>query len=191
MVILASASPRRKELMKKDICSSFKIVVSDIDEDLSFKNHHEPVDIVKDISLRKCLKVAESYPHDLVIAADTIVVIDHEIIGKPKDKEDAYLILKKLSGREHFVYTGYALKQEDKLVQGIVKSEVLFNNLTDDLIYRYIASGSPLDKAGAYGLQDNQEFPLVKKTSGSLTNIIGFPTAEIKNDLQKYFNFSE
>ena len=191
MVILASASPRRKELMKKDICSSFKIVVSDIDEDLSFKNHHEPIDIVKDISLRKCLKVAEAYPHDLVIAADTIVVIDHEIIGKPKDKEDAYLILKKLSGREHFVYTGYALKQEDKLVQGIVKSEVLFNNLTDDLIYRYIASGSPLDKAGAYGLQDNQEFPLVKKTSGSLTNIIGFPTAEIKNDLQKYFNLSE
>ena len=191
MVILASASPRRKELMKKDICSSFKIVVSDIDEDLSFKNHHEPIDIVKDISLRKCLKVAEAYPHDLVIAADTIVVIDHEIIGKPKDKEDAYLILKKLSGREHFVYTGYALKQEDKLVQGIVKSEVLFNNLTDDLIYRYIASGSPLDKAGAYGLQDNQEFPIVKKTSGSLTNIIGFPTAEIKNDLQKYFNLSE
>lgn len=191
MVILASASPRRKELMKKDICSSFKIVVSDIDEDLSFKNHHEPIDIVKDISLRKCLKVAEAYPHDLVIAADTIVVIDHEIIGKPKDKDDAYLILKKLSGREHFVYTGYALKQEDKLVQGIVKSEVLFNNLTDDLIYRYIASGSPLDKAGAYGLQDNQEFPIVKKTSGSLTNIIGFPTAEIKNDLQKYFNLSE
>ena len=191
MVILASASPRRKELMKKDICSSFKIVVSDIDEDLSFKNHHEPVDIVKDISLRKCLKVAEAYPHDLVIAADTIVVIDNEIIGKPKDKEDAYLILKKLSGREHYVYTGYALKQEDKLVQGIVKSEVLFNDLTDDLINRYIASGSPLDKAGAYGLQDNQEFHLVKKTSGSLTNIIGFPTAEIKKDLQKYFNFLE
>ena len=191
MIILASASPRRKELMKKDICSSFKIVVSDINEDLSFKNHHEPVDIVKDISLRKCLKVAEAYPHDLVIAADTIVVIDNEIIGKPKDKEDAYLILKKLSGREHYVYTGYALKQENRLVQGIVKSEVLFNDLTDDLINRYIASGSPLDKAGAYGLQDNQEFPLVKKTSGSLTNIIGFPTAEIKKDLQKYFNFLE
>lgn len=189
MIILASASPRRKELMKKDICSSFKIVVSDIDEDLSFKNHHKPVDIVKDISLRKCLKVAEEYPHDLVIAADTIVVIDNEIIGKPKDQNDAYLILKKLSGREHYVYTGYALKQEDKLIQGIVKSIVLFNELTDDLINRYIASGSPLDKAGAYGLQDNKEFPLVKKTSGSLTNIIGFPTDEIKADLKKYFNF--
>lgn len=187
MVILASASPRRKELMKKEICSDFKVIVSDIDEDLSFKNHHEPVDIVKDISLRKCLKVADDNPHDLVIAADTIVVIDNEIIGKPKDKNDAYLILEKLSGREHYVYTGYALKQEDKLIQGIVKSTVLFNELNDDLINRYIASGSPLDKAGAYGLQDNSEFPLVKKTSGSLTNIIGFPTDEIKADLKKYF----
>ena len=117
MMILASASPRRKELMKKDICSSFNVVVSEIDESLSFKKYQDVKDIVKDIALRKCLKVSIDYPHDLVIAADTVVVLGNEIIGKPKDKKDAYRILKELSNQEHFVYTGYALKQNDKLVQ--------------------------------------------------------------------------
>ena len=188
MIILASASPRRKELMKKDICSSFNVVVSEIDESLSFKNYQDVKDIVKDIALRKCLKVSIDYPHDLVIAADTVVVLGNEIIGKPKDKKDAYRILKELSNQEHFVYTGYALKQNDKLVQGIVKTTVVFNDLSDELINAYIASGSPLDKAGAYGIQDNEKFPIVKKISGSLTNVIGFPTDEIKKDLLDNFS---
>ena len=190
MIILASASPRRKELMKKEICSSFTIIVPEIDESLSFKKYEDVQEIVKDISLRKCLKIADEHPRDLVIAADTVVVINNEIIGKPKDEEDAFKILKELSNKEHYVYTGYAIKQEDKLVQGIVKSTVLFNKLSDQLIKDYIASGSPLDKAGAYGIQDNDQFPLVKKISGSLTNVIGFPTDEIKQDLNKYFTLS-
>ena len=187
-MILASASPRRKELMKKDICSSFTIIVPQIDEDLSFKKYQDVRDIVKDIALRKCLKVASEHPHDLVIAADTVVVLGNEIIGKPKDKEDAYRILKELSNQEHYVYTGYALKQEDKLVQGIVKTTVVFNDLSDELINAYIASGSPLDKAGAYGIQDNEKFPIVRKISGSLTNVIGFPTDEIKKDILDNFS---
>ena len=189
MIILASASPRRKELMKKEISSSFSIIVSDIDESLSFKTYSDVRDIVKDIALRKCLAVSDSHPNDLVIAADTVVVLGNEIIGKPKDKEDAYRILKELSNQEHYVYTGYALKQNDKLVQGIVKSTVYFNELSDELINAYIASGSPLDKAGAYGAQDNDKFPIVKKISGSMNNIIGFPTDEIKQDLIKHFNY--
>ena len=188
MIILASASPRRKELMTKEICSSFTIIVPEIDESLSFKKYQDVKDIVKDISLRKCLKVADEHKEDLVIAADTVVVINNEIIGKPKDKEDAYRILKELSNKEHYVYTGYAIKQNDKLVQGIVKSIVDFNDLSDELINAYIASGSPLDKAGAYGIQDNERFPLVKKISGSLPNVIGFPTDEIKQDLIKHFS---
>ena len=88
------------------------------------------------------------------------MVLGNEIIGKPKDKEDAYRILKELSNQEHYVYTGYALKQNDKLVQGIVKSTVYFNELSDELINDYIASGSPLDKAGAYGAQENDKFPI-------------------------------
>jgi len=187
MIILASASPRRKELMRKEISSSFVVVVPHIDESLSFKNFTDVKDIVKDISLRKCLEVAKDHQDDLVIAADTVVAIGNEIIGKPKDKEDAFKILKELSGKEHYVYTGYALKQNDKLVQGIVKSTVYFNELSDELINAYIASGSPLDKAGAYGVQDNDKFPIVKKISGSMNNIIGFPTDEIKQDLIKNF----
>ena len=188
MIILASASPRRKELMRKEISSSFVVVVPHIDESLSFKNHTDVKDIVKDISLRKCLEVAKDHQDDLVIAADTVVVLGNEIIGKPKDKEDAYKILRELSGKEHYVFTGYALKQGDKLVQGIAKSTVLFNKLSDELINAYIASGSPMDKAGAYGYQDNQDFALVKKINGSLTNVIGFPVEDIKKILQEQFS---
>ena len=186
MIILASASPRRKELMRKEISSSFVVVVPHIDESLSFRNHTDVREIVKDIALRKCLEVAKEHNDDLVIAADTVVVLGNEIIGKPKDKEDAYKILRELSGKEHHVYTGYALKQGDKLVQGVAKSTVLFNELSDELINAYIASGSPMDKAGAYGMQDNAQFPIVKKTSGSNNNIIGFPTEQILKDLKNF-----
>ena len=186
MIILASASPRRKELMRKEISSSFVVIVPHIDESLSFKKYDDVRDIVKDISLRKCLEVAKDHQDDLVIAADTVVVLDNEIIGKPKDKEDAFKILRELSGKEHHVFTGYALKQGDKLVQGIAKSSVFFNELSDELINAYIETGSPMDKAGAYGLQDNEKFSLVKKTSGSNNNIIGFPTEQILLDLKNF-----
>ena len=96
MIILASASPRRKELMEKEISSSFSIIVSDIDESLSAKKYSDVRDVVKDIALRKCLAVSENHTDDLVIAADTVVVLDNEIIGKPKNKEDAHRILRKL-----------------------------------------------------------------------------------------------
>ena len=191
MIILASASPRRKELMRKEISSSFVVIIPHIDESLSFKKYDDVRDIVKDISLRKCLEVAKEHQDDLVIAADTVVVLGNEIIGKPKDKEDAFKILRELSGKEHYVYTGYALKQGDKLVQGIAKSSVFFNELSDELINAYIETGSPMDKAGAYGLQDNEKFQLVKKTSGSNNNIIGFPTEQILIDLKNFIEFSK
>ena len=184
MIILASASPRRKELMRKEISSSFVVIIPHIDESLSFKKYDDVRDIVKDISLRKCLEVAKDHNDDLVIAADTVVVLGNEIIGKPKDKEDAFKILRELSGKEHHVFTGYALKQGDKLVQGIAKSSVFFNELSDELINDYIATGSPMDKAGAYGYQDNQDFALVKKINGSITNVIGFPVEDIKTALK-------
>lgn len=187
MVILASASPRRKKLMKEELFPSFSIVVPNIDESLSFKRFSNVEDIVKDIALRKCLSVSQSHYHDLVIAADTVVVINEQIIGKPKDEKDAYRMLKMLSNNTHYVYTGYAIKKDDKLVIDVVKSEVVFNELDEKLINDYIATGSPLDKAGAYGYQDNDLFPLIKKISGSHHNVIGFPTEEIKNDLDKYF----
>ena len=186
MIILASQSPRRKQLMQEEISSCFTIIVPEIDESLSFKNHQDVKDIVKDIASRKCQKVSKDHPNDLVIAADTVVVIDNDIIGKPKDKDDAYRMLRKLSGKTHYVYTAYVISKEDKVITNVVETEVIFNDLSDDLINNYIASGSPLDKAGAYGYQDNADFALVKKINGSVTNVIGFPVDEIKEDLKKF-----
>ena len=189
MVILASASPRRKQLMKEELFPSFTIIIPEIDESLSFKKFTDVRDIVRDIATRKCLKVSKDHPSDLVIAADTVVVIENMIIGKPKDEKDAHRMLKMLSNKTHYVYTGYAINKDDKLISNIVKTEVTFNDLSDEMINDYIASGSPLDKAGAYGYQDNKDFALVKKISGSYHNVIGFPTEEIKADLEKYYSF--
>ena len=188
MIILASASPRRKRLMQEEISSCFNIIVPEIDESLSFKKFKDVRAIVKDIAKRKCLKIANDHPSDLVIAADTVVVINQKIIGKPKDEKDAYRMLKMLSNKTHYVYTGYAIKKEDILVTNVVKTEVTFNELDDKLIYDYIATGSPMDKAGAYGYQDHHDFALIKKINGSRHNVIGFPTEEIKSDLEKYFS---
>ena len=185
MVILASASPRRKQLMK-ELVPSFTIIVPEIDESLSFKNHKDVKDIVSDIASRKCQKISKDHPSDLVIAADTVVVIDNEIIGKPKDKEDAFKMLRKLSGKTHYVYTAYVISKDNKVVSNVVETEVIFNDLSDELINSYVASGSPLDKAGGYGYQDNSDFALVKKINGSVTNVIGFPVEDIKEDLKKF-----
>ena len=188
MMILASASPRRKRLMEEEISSSFTIIVPEIDESLSFTKYQRVTNIVKDIAKRKCLKAANTHPDDLVIAADTVVVINNQIIGKPKDKKDAYHMLKMLSNNKHYVYTGYAIKKGKIFINKVVKSTVIFNKLSDKLINNYIASGSPMDKAGAYGYQDNQDFALVKKINGSKTNVIGFPVEAIKEDLKKCFS---
>lgn len=185
-MILASASPRRKKLMQEDISSCFDVIVPNIDESLSFKKYKCVRSIVKDIAKRKCLAVANMHPDELVIAADTVVVINKAIIGKPKDEKDAYRVLKMLSNHKHYVYTGYAIHQGNKFVTNVTKSTVYFNNLSDELIYDYIASGSPMDKAGAYGYQDNKDFALVKKIDGSISNVIGFPLEDIKQSLKGF-----
>ena len=179
MVILASASPRRRELLKQ-IVNDFKIITADIDEEISYVL--SPLDAVKDIAKRKGEKIHFEYPNNLVISADTIVVLDNKIIGKPIDAEDAKKILRELSGKIHQVITAYCLFQGDKFIEHCVISTVEFNELSDELIDKYVASGSPLDKAGAYGVQDNDLFPIVKEVKGSMTNVIGFPVEEIKED---------
>ena len=188
MVILASASPRRKQLMKEELFPSFTIITPEIDESLSFKKYKCVRAIVRDIATRKCLKVSQDHLNDLVIAADTVVVINKMIIGKPKDEKDAVRMLKMLSNNIHYVYTAYAINKDGKLVSNIVKTKVRFNKLDDKIINDYVASDSPLDKAGAYGYQDNKDFALVKKIFGSRHNVIGFPTEEIKEDLKKHYS---
>ena len=180
--ILASKSPRRKELMKL-ISSDFLIAVEDIDEESSYLL--PPIEAVKDIAKRKGEAVDKLYPNDLVISADTIVVLDNQIIGKPTNAEDAKRILRSLSNKTHYVYTAYRVKYLNKLIINYVGSEVIFNELSEELIDQYIASGSPLDKAGAYGVQDNDKFPIIKKVIGSRDNVVGFPVKEIKDDIKK------
>ena len=178
--VLASSSPRRKELMK-EISEVFSIDVSNVDETVD--ESLSPVDAVKTIALRKGEAVKVRHPNEVVISADTIVVIDNMIIGKPVDEKDAIRILKLLSDRTHIVYTAYCIFYKDKFIEEVVESKVTFNKLSDDLIKEYVASKSPLDKAGAYGVQDNGNFNIIKEIKGSLTNVIGFPVEDIKVSL--------
>lgn len=180
--ILASSSPRRKDLMKF-ISSDFLIIPSNADETVD--SSLLPLEVVTLLSFKKGQMIAKEYPNYMVISADTIVVIDEQIIGKPKDEEDAKRMLHLLSGRTHVVYTGYSLFYKGKVKQNVVESHVTFEELSDDLISKYVDSKSPLDKAGAYGLQDNNTYHIVKKINGSINNVIGFPVEEIKIDIEK------
>ena len=179
MVILASASPRRRELLKR-VVSDFTIITADIDEDKSYVL--SPLDAVRDIAKRKGEKIAKDHQDDIVISADTIVVHKGKIIGKPLNAEDAKRILKELSNDEHEVITAYCLFKGDKFIEKHVISKVYFRPLDDVLINKYVESGSPLDKAGAYGVQDNDKFPIIDKVIGSVNNVIGFPIEEIEKD---------
>lgn len=177
MFILASNSPRRKALLK-EIINDFKVVVKPIDES------KYPVD---KLSYYKAIEIASDYPDDIIISGDTVVVLDNVILGKPKDTQDAYNKLKSLSNKTHEVKTSYTIYSKNKNINvtRIVTSKVIFNELSEELISSYIAYGSCFDKAGAYGIQDNDKFPLIKKIKGSYNNIVGFPIEEIKEDLIK------
>ena len=183
MIILASQSPRRRQLMGEDITKDFKVVISNADEHVS--NHPTPLEYVKEVAKRKGEAIHQLYPHEVVLSADTIVTIDNKIIGKPKDKEDAKRILNYLSNRTHIVITAFCIFKDDLFIEKTVNSEVTFNKLNEDLIDRYIKSGSPMDKAGAYGGQDNDKFPIIKSYKGSIKNIIGFPSEEILETLKE------
>lgn len=180
--VLASKSPRRQELMKR-VSSDFVVVSVDINEESSYTL--SPINAVEDIAKRKGEAVEKLYPNDLIISADTIVVLDDIIIGKPVNKADAKRILKELSGKTHYVHTGFRIKYLSKEILAHVTSEVIFNQLSDELIDKYVASGSPLDKAGAYGVQDNDKYPIIKKVIGSIDNVIGFPVKEIKEAIEQ------
>ena len=169
------------------ITSSFLTYSPDIDEmdSLRLKN---PREIVIDIARRKGLESLKKYPDDIIIAADTIVVLDNEIIGKPKDEEDAKKILRHLSNKEHLVITGYIIINKEKIMLNAVTSHVQIYDLTDKQIEEYVKSGSPLDKAGGYGIQDNSKYHIVRSYIGSFDNIKGFPVEVIRRDLELFIN---
>ncbi len=172
MIILASASPRRKELLEL-AGFEFKVIPTDVDE--SLPHSMSPDKTVEYLSKIKAMPLKNS--EDMIIGSDTVVAIDRKIIGKPKDEEDAFNILKTLSGRTHCVYTGVTVFYKDKEITFSVKTEVEFNELSDREIYDYIATKEPMDKAGAYGVQGTA-CKFVKKINGDYFNVIGFPVAK-------------
>ena len=185
-IILASNSPRRKSLLEL-IDLPFKVIASSVHED--FKIDLKPIEFAQHYSKLKADDVAEKYPDSLVIGADTIVILDNEIIGKPIDENDSKSMLRKLSGRTHSVITGVSLVWKEKNIKDIFykKTQVTFLELTDEQIQYYIDNYHPLDKAGSYGIQD--WFAVcVKKIDGCFYNVMGMPLSKFYSHLIKIIN---
>lgn len=176
-IILASQSPRRAHLLKQ-IGLQFSVQPSGIHEkihdDLSYEEN------VKQLALHKAQDIAGKNKDGVVIGSDTIVVINHKVLNKPATKEEAFSMLSELSGRTHTVFTGFALVdvKSKKFYIDYEKTDVAFRRLTDAEITDYIATGSPMDKAGAYGIQDDFGAVFVEKISGCYYTVVGFPLAK-------------
>lgn len=178
--ILASASPRRKEILDT-VGYKFDIIPSESEEKI--KDGLSPKDTVEALAYQKALDVYAAHPDCVVLGADTIVVFDGEILGKPRDKEDAKRMLKMLSGQTHEVRTGYCVLGGN---MEIVLSEctlVTFFELSDEEIENYINTGEPMDKAGAYGIQGKGAL-LVRSILGDYFNVVGLPVANVSRCLK-------
>ncbi len=181
-LILASQSPRRRELLGL-LNMPFVVRVADIDEAM---DPVKPVyDEVARVSLLKA-RAVERTPEQTVIAADTVVVCDGVVLGKPKDEQDAYRMLSMLSGRSHQVMTGLSVLRGDRAVSVTEVTEVYFRPLTDKEIWAYIETGEPMDKAGSYGIQAGGAL-FVEKINGDYFNVVGLPVCrlgQIMEDMQ-------
>ena len=175
MIILASSSPRRKELLKK-IFNDFEIHVSDEEEITNAKN---PKEVAIDNAIIKAKSVAKNFPNDTIIAADTIVTLGDKIFGKPKNFDDACKMLKELSNKIHVVITGLAVIKNGELKTAIEKTEVHFGEMTDEEIFNYVSTGEPMDKSGSYALQGGIA-PYVKKINGDWSNVVGLPLYRLR-----------
>lgn len=181
-IYLASKSPRRKKLLKQ-LNLKFKCVDLHFHEKVN--DGEDPVFLVKRLSIEKLNKALLKINSGIIITADTMVVIDNHILGKPKNKIDAKRILKKLSGRTHNVYTGFSIynSNNNKIITDYERTLVTFRKLTDSEIDDYIATGSPMDKAGAYGIQDDFGAVFIKKIDGCYYNVVGLPLAKVYHSL--------
>lgn len=182
-VILASGSPRRKELMSH-ITNEFTVIVSDTDESLPEGKSVE--ETVKNLALQKAWAVKNKCKEtDIIISADTVVSCDGKILGKPNNEKEAFSMLKSLSGRTHTVYTGVCITKGSKTDVFAQKTLVEFYELSDEEINAYIATNDPFDKAGGYGIQSKGAV-LVKGIQGDYFNVVGFPVAEIHRRMKDF-----
>lgn len=180
-LVLASSSPRRKELLE-NLQLSFDVSSSDVDE--SFDPKLIPSEVVMELALRKAKAVAKQYPQSFVIGSDTVVVSNDQILGKPASREEALSMLRELSGKTHSVYTGVAIVSPTETVQFYEKTDVIFWELTETEMNTYVDSGEPFDKAGGYGIQGFGSM-LVKKIDGDYFAVVGLPVSRTIRELQK------
>ncbi len=181
--ILASASPRRVELLQ-ELGLSFTVVPSGIDE--TYRSGETPSAHVRRISQAKATVVAVDNPEAWVLGADTIVAIGGEVLGKPKDRDDARRMLRRLSGREHYVLTGFTIvrKSVSVLCRKTVRSTVVFRPIEEDELQWYINTDEPYDKAGGYAVQEKGGL-FARRIRGSYSNVIGLPVSEVFEILKK------
>lgn len=182
-IILASASPRRRELLSR-IFSKYDIIPSNFDES-DVPNGIAPYELVIYLAKMKARDVAKNHADSLVIGADTIVVADDIILGKPKDSNDAANMLKQLSGREHEVITGICVIYGGKEMCSYERTSVRFRELSNQTISRYISTGEPMDKAGAYAIQGYGSV-LIESISGCFFNVVGLPLYKLSKTLENF-----
>ena len=176
-IILASKSPRRRALLEQMGVRDFRIVTPDIDEHMD--RGLPPAELVRQISLEKAQAVAaQADPNTVVIAADTVVALDGVVLGKPADKEEAFRMLSLLSGNRHQVYTGLTVLRGEQVFSQWEETSVTFRPLTAEEIEAYIATGEPMDKAGAYGIQGYGAL-FIEGISGDYYNVMGLPVCRL------------
>ncbi len=201
-IVLASGSPRRKELLEREGVE-FTVRVSEVDESLEPDLLRQPEEAAKKLAERKARAVLEEMLNEayvgtaMVVGADTMVVVDGAIYGKPEDEAEARRILGELSGRAHQVITGVSVwlagapaNEEDISIafrSFAETSHVVFKELDDELIERYIATGEPMDKAGAYGVQGKGGEMLVECVAGDFDNVVGLPVKRLIAEFQEFF----
>lgn len=184
MIILASGSPRRQELLGQ-VVSSFKSV-----KPLNDEIHYEGLDAYaqcQQLAYHKGLEVLKKYPYDTIISSDTMVVLEGEILGKPANYKEAVLFLKKLSNKSHYVFTSICVMSSQKTLLEVHESEVKVKALSDEMIDEYIEKHQPLDKAGAYGIQDAYfKEHCLEGYRGDLNTVIGLPIGALKVLIERF-----
>lgn len=178
-IILASESPRRREILANtniNFIAKSSNIVEEFNKDIEIGL------AIENIALEKAKEVAKSYEEDIILGADTAVILDNEVLGKPQDEQEAREMLKKLSGKTHLVITGVAIIDNSNIIKFHETSSVTFYELDDDIIDWYISTKDGFDKAGSYGIQ-GQGAILVKEIKGDYNNIVGLPIAKVYRTL--------
>jgi septum formation protein len=183
-IYLASKSPRRRKLLRQ---LGVKFTSFSVNSSEEFFDGEHPVECVKRIALEKMELAKKKVKGGIIITADTIVVLNKKVLGKPQNAEDAIKILNILSGKIHTVYTGFCVlnQKTNKQIVEFEKTKVEFRKLKIDEIVDYVTGGSPMDKAGAYGIQDDFGAVFVKRINGCYYNVVGLPLTNLYSALRK------